>query len=257
MPADCFPMGRSDKRHSSVCWYCTEEEAYAREALKAKRRATWPDPASGRLVRRCFTCHEVKDLERDFGSLRLKKHPEWHHGKDRRCKVCRYREVRAREKTPAGKARRRMLVRRYQARHPDRVKARAKRYWQKVKNNPVRHAQINEDARMRKRLRREREGKIPVERKGSARLRQPKARSYLPVGPLLELVEGFIDRRRKEGSPETDSCRELRVDPRTVRAWRSGQYQSVRLGKADSIAVAAGTHISVVYPPEQFPALYA
>ena len=39
-------------RREVLCWTCTEEVAWALEADRAKRRATWIDPATGIVVRR-------------------------------------------------------------------------------------------------------------------------------------------------------------------------------------------------------------
>lgn len=242
-PAYALPRNRQlgSTRPAIVCWYCLETEAAALEVKKAKRRATWTDPATGVVVRRCAKCLEVKPLYSDY-YIRGLPCPNSVHPATGPCKACHD------EKTNA-----------YRERVPEKVAAwqreSTRRHHKAIMADPVRKAQYREDERIRRHIAAEAEGRKV--RRVRPRITQPTGPSYLPSEPLAALVTRRIDERvavahligeRRVNRGETQQvCDDLGVTIRTYTGWRSGEYPQVRIGMAERVLLRAGVDWFSVY----------
>ena len=236
-PVECFPPRSLSKdrltlseRRSTVCWFCIEDEAWTLDAKKAKRRATWIDPVTGVVMRRCSKCREVKPLSTGFYTKGLAC-PGSRWPASGACKSCKDATDRA-----------------YRKRVPEKAQAWARaasrRRYKKMMGDSLLHAQYCEDMRLRHRLRAEAEGRQV--RQVRPRVSQPTSSRVLPAAPLVALVDSIVDAR--EGTAGS-ICRDLGVSERTVREWRS-PGATVRVGTAERILLNAGVDWSDCYPAE-------
>jgi len=161
------------------------------------------------------------------------------------CKKCSDKHTRRYEtETEKGKARRRMLTARYQKAHPEKVRARNKRRWRRIKADPVLHAQVLEDARINRALRLEREGR-KVKSKPQPRFSQPDKLPRVPVAPLLELIDEL-----RGGGTEKEVARRLGVAPRTIYRWRHEMTEGLNVDTAERVLARVGKLWGEVFPSD-------
>ena len=269
-PAEAFPYRstrrprREDskiKRRSGTCadcWAEREREAEERRAQREMGRRTWRNE-SGRLVRRCSGCKQVKGLtRRNFYLIRSVPKGQrprpvdfgWH------CKPCttaRTTEInRRRANDPVTReemrAKRRAWQREWRRKNPEAYRAAQRRWRAKAIRDPEMHARMLENARIQHRLRRERAG-LPVREPRPNEL-ETSIGSNLPAKPLANVIERYVNRRQAllltRGVPKGESreviCEELGITSRTLRDWRSGGRRYVRAGAADVVLTALGLH---------------
>jgi hypothetical protein len=281
--ADGFPPEGRERRTrprktgrtgmSRVCWLCVEERAYAIEARGFQSRGrTWTDE-QGKRWRRCGDCgRKLRLIGRNFhvahkreGRKRLQYAREC-----RRCRKVRNtngRRVRARDP----KWRKRVADHQRQRLNSDpelRQKAReaAKRWKDKLKaTDPEGYARQLELTRINYRLKREREGKRV---RPSASLPKKAKRvtsvKWAPVEPLVAVLEGVVQQRRKVARELTGDfseatinalCRELRLPDRTWRLWREGGG-TTRVGHAEELLLKLDIAFEAVYSRDDHPELY-
>lgn len=255
-PRSEYPIGKSGKRISPVCMACIETEALERDAKKERRRATKVDPQTGRVIRRCPNCCEWKELKSGFyktkKATRGSKYP-----KPAVCKVCADAKKRAWEQDnpERHKATRREAAKRYRTRHVDQRHELDKQRWAKIKADPIKHAQILEDHRINRRIRKARRGQPTATQR--PRVSQPTGPSYLPSRPLIKLITARIDHQLRlnklsgteaEGQGIKAVCEALGTTDRTYRRWLAGEQISVRVGTAESILLRAGVEWHEIYP---------
>lgn len=266
-PADAFPVGgqtRQSKarrqgepstRRSAVCEGCWREERRERAAAAEERRATWEE--GGRLVRRCWSCREVRPFPEEFYAARASGE------RDHRCKQCAreqaQRWVEEVRTDPARLAefreRRAEQMRQWRARNPDRVYALNVAYHARLAQDPERYAARLEANRMDYRLRRERAGyHVPPVKESSPSLREPS----LPAAPLATALVSYL-RRNAPLNPETGEplanpvLEGMGIEPRTFYAWRVGERASVRFAVVDRALTAMGLNWWDVWDPAEHP----
>lgn len=255
VPED-FPIGKSYRRRSSICWVCQEVEAYVVEATREGRKATWK--VKGRTVRRCSDCRKVKRLSGGF--------PKRGGYRCRRCeskRVQRYVEALPEE---VRKAKKRDLQRRWRAENPEVYKAQVKRHYERVAQDPERKRKRLEDQRMHRRLRRERAGLTNRAGSYGAAMAETNALRRIPAEPLLGLIDArtaqreavnrFIgDDQQKQGAAG-EVCEQLRITLRAVYRLRHEQA-GVTVELAERVIVAADLEWEDVYSYDDHRDLYA
>lgn len=222
------------RRRSTVCLDCWAES----HRLQAERRSTWTRD-DGLRVRRCCECAEVFPLTSEHFYV------DGRNSLRNRCRACdrakqreAYHEMmkdpkraeRTRERTRAAK-------RRYAARHPDRVRQQQRDRMARLRSDPDVADQLRADARIDRRLRRERLGLA---------VRTPGARTpgsglpSVPARPLADAVVRYANSRRVRGVPRSleDVCAQLGIEPRTLYAWRVGERALAHFDIADAILQA-------------------
>lgn len=255
-PRSEYSIGKSGKRISPVCMTCIEAEAIERDARKDRRRATKVDQRTRRVIRRCAKCHEWKDLKRGYYKSQKAK-PGSKYPKPVVCKVCADANKRAWEQAHSErhKATHREAAKRYRARHPGRRHERDKKRWAAIKADPIKHAQVLEDHRINRRIRKARRGQATATQR--PRVSQPTGPSYLPSRPLMKLITARIDHQLRlnklsgteaEGKGIKAVCQSLGTTDRTYRRWLAGEQTSVRVGTAESILLKAGVEWHELYP---------
>lgn len=260
-PPDAFDFGPGGRRRKGVCRECEAREAAEREQRQAERRTTWKDPRTGRMVRRCSGCREVKPLATAFGWLnRAHTQRQWI---CRQCVSKRQTERRrARVKDPelaeAIRARERFYKRRWKARNPERHLAGVRRRIERRKLDPEQTARRQEADRMRYRLRAERNGTDPAEMKRARGATMTVEGEMMPTLPALPLAEaiGRALRRRPDSTVET-VCGEIGIPARTYTAWRAGERQSVQFDVADRVLTRLGLLWFDAYDADRFPEAHA
>jgi len=138
--------------------------------------------------------------------------------------------------------------------------AASRRYYAKVKADPVRWAAFLEDKRIDSRLRRERQG-LPVRELSSESYarRYGSGKGFGPYGnidarPLTRAINEWLDEERTSIGTAAMGlhtiiglARLAHVTERTLRRLLEGQDQCA-LNVADRIAIAIGSHLDVIYP---------
>lgn len=196
-------------------------------------------------MRRCSTCHEVKDVETEF--WRAKGEPL---DREYTCKSCKRaflaRLHQRRMRDPATRAELRRKGR-----------ERQKRRWQRIKADPERHRRFKEHRRMDDKLRRARKGALTrkVSRTPSDRKHPP----LLPAKPFAQYVVAYVDRRVNDpdgGCSHLGACQSIGIDDRTVRAYRADQYKWVRFGVVDKVLTATGASWEDIWSKAEYPEVH-
>jgi hypothetical protein len=200
------------------------------------------------VVRRCSRCEQVKVLQ-EFGD-------QSRPGICSDCRKAYYRALRrAGRIKPKEKEKERLRRKAEREASPERHRAAVRRWYAKMMADPEKHAAYLESARMGRRLRREREG-VPLDRQRKAKATMLRdTPRYLPSGPLVALLDRIVADRRAVARVTGDYseathdvvAKQLGVEPRTVRGWRSGTYPTVRVGKAEQVLLRAGVSWQEVY----------
>jgi hypothetical protein len=142
---------------------------------------------------------------------------------------------------------------RWRAKNPEAAKASRERYYEGVKQDPERRQRQNENARIARRLRRERDG-LPI----SERRRHEGERAQgkhlgsgrvhcKPVAAFMESLPGSL----------LEVCESIGIDDRIVRRWRTeedGPYATV--DSVQRVLDALDVQWWEVFDPSLFPGLY-
>jgi hypothetical protein len=261
-PKEAFDLGPSGWRRRGVCRACIEadgERPGYREQHAPRVEATYR--RNGVLYRRCSRCgREARLTAANYYVTRPR--VEGVQRFDYRCKPCARevgREKYRRQKESGERLARKREVgreaqRRYEQRHPDRVRAARKRYVARLKRQPTRWAERLDNRRIQAALRREAET-------GTARRQAPRADTprtvlterggMLPSGPLVALVES----RARGVVALTEACEALAIDERQYRSWKAGQR--VQLDVAERVIHAANLLWFDVYDEARWPEAHA
>lgn len=221
--------------------------------------ATFCDPDTGRWVRRCCLCVEVKDLERDFyrnttGPASGAK--DWSY----RCKGCDQEhakgiEKRQRQDAVAGvvvRIKDRQRKRQEREDNPEPHRQACRRHRERLRRDGKAWTRYLETQRIAYHLRKERGSGMTARRLSTARLNRD-ALPYLPAAPLLDLLETMAEAR---GCTMKDLAAEFGFSPRRLRGWRNGEYERTRFDVADRILTAVGLQWWDVWPAEDYPELH-
>jgi len=246
--ADAFAWGDGTKgrgvsrRRKGSCLECEAATRAAKELAakeRAAKRSSWEQ--DGVMMRRCSRCTAVKPLETGFyvdepAAKGMKRWRYW-------CKTCdakRSTEYKRRRFTgPEMRAKYAAWNREWRKRNPERYKAALKRYADKVKADPQRHAAHLENCRIAYRLRQESRGRsLDSIRKQRAHLPLP-ADTFgrLPALPIVRALESYA---RREAVDEASVCEFVGIDPRNLFAWRMGERQLVQFDVADRVLTGLG-----------------
>jgi hypothetical protein len=222
-----------------------------------RKKSTWTDETTGRTVRRCSRCGDVKDLETEF-ALRSPNHPYPSMRHEYVCIPC-HRLVSAekyarRVADPVRKAAlneywRRKAAERYRE-NPAAKRAADRLYRERVNADPERRQRFLETRRMAHALRKEREFGKPLRLVDLGVGEIQHGGPTLPGLPLAAAVERMVrravmaengpgpveDRERSGWGDET--CRQLGISPRAFFRWRRGL--NVELGPADAVLTRSG-----------------
>lgn len=258
-----FDMGPAGVRRLGRCRDCVARDAAESEQRAAERRATWLDPESGRMVRRCGRCREVQPLDEQHFAWANREHTEFQWW----CRPCatearasshrarmaedpeyaaRWREQQARLKrawNEANRERSREIQRRNRAR---------------VKRDPQRLRSRRERDRMRYRMRAERQGQdVTTMRRaaGTSRTVEREKGGHLPSAPLAKVIEARI--ARASGATMEEVCGNLGIHARMFTAWRSGERTSVQADVADRVIQNLGLLWFDLVDEEEDPDAYA
>ena len=237
-------MGRV--RATFICWPCTEERAWAANEY----RATWIN-SDGVVVRRCSRCREVKPLDTEHFYFKGKVCENSRHPATGPCKICHD-----------------AITAIWRAKHPEKVRAiwrqAGRRRYEKMKSDPVLHAQQREDERLARHLKAEQEGRRL--RKVKPTIQQPSERRWLPSEPLVAWIETKIENERsfnrltgigddnRNAGPVGEVCAALKIGERDLRRWRAGER--VNLDVAERVLLNAGASWAEVWPPDEYPSVY-
>lgn len=191
----------------------------------------------------CGHCGEVRPRrKRYFGMVRSPSGQRW----DSWCRECRRAHQAEQRKQPGALARRRVRERaRYQRIKDDQEFRRKQReasarWWARMPEE--RRVQIRQDARMRARLRRERDGRelaaIPIQSTACGAYRPAKNSDRLAIEPLLTVLPATF---HGGGDPSL---------ARALYRLRSGESKHTTLAVADAALCAIGRPdlLGVVYP---------
>jgi hypothetical protein len=268
-PARAFPwgdgatsrgVGPAVRRRRHVCAACLLQEQRERDIRAIKRRATWVSEETGRLVRRCRKCREVKDLETCFTNAKSDEGLTLAQRRSYRCKRCQAKDgherwLRLREDhewMELQRAKWREQARLYRAANPEAARANQARWARKVRANPERIARKREDDRIMYRLRQERKGRKVT------RVIKPAVDSgqshTLPAPQLATVIDRIIavegagnlfddlpvDPSDNSGKRTEIVCSRLGIPVRTLFAWRVGERQRVQFLLADRVLTRAG-----------------
>jgi hypothetical protein len=252
------------RRRRGVCQACIDQELREREEREqraADRRSTWT--VRGRRVRRCSKCGEVKDLENGFYVIR--RNPRIEYGY--RCRTCTIKaSVASKQRRLADPAtrdtereKRRRWQREWRPHNPEAYHAAQRRWAERMKADPERYARHLEACRLAWRLKRERDGADLSNIRALRVRRMPRDRTpgRLPVAPLVEVIDRAIrqaglDRDYQVGSTE-EFLRELGLEPRSVRRWRTGEFETVQFDIADIALTRLGLTWWDVWPADRYP----
>lgn len=247
------------RRRRGVCKVCLDEEAAARAARAqelAARRRTWDDPITGVTMRRCCTCEEEKVLDENFYVEARDRETGEIVGRSYNCKPCQIARASALLKKrredpitgPAVRAQYAAYQRASRKRNPVAYKAAQERWRRNRDADPEKRAAYLENARIRYRLKREREGHKPRFNVSTATMGAD-LMPRLPAQPLGELIFELA----QNGDGLTGTCAGLRVDPRNVFAWRTGERESVQFDVADRVLTASARTWWEVWPLDEYP----
>jgi hypothetical protein len=220
-------------------------------------RKTFVDPETGRVVRICRKCGELKDYERDF-AIALRGSDGSVTGRCYHCKPCNveYKRERTREKKKnpgwalKDTERQRVQRRKYRARDPEKARAQRRSYMDRVKANPQRHARFLEGRRIEYRLRAERLGRTVVALAG-AKMAQDSL-GQLPIEPLRPILRVEIARRESLEQFAAD----IGVASRTVKRWLV-ESDDIQFGSADHVLTALDRMWWEVWTEDEYPEAYA
>jgi hypothetical protein len=156
--------------------------------------------------------------------------------------------------------------RRWRHANPERARAQAKRYREKLKRDPVRLRRHRENERIAYRLRRERQvGRLGERQRQEGQRDEANATlPMLPARPLAEAVERVIAARQAvatngEGDEAMPAegreqvCETLGITDRALFDWKTGRRRMVRSDTADRVLVRSGLLWFDVWSPEQYP----
>lgn len=261
LPAEAFDMGPSGKRRRGICRDCTGREAAEREQQRAERRATWKDPESGQMVRRCSRCCLVHPLDDQHFAWADREHTElqwW-------CRACATAARAARHKERMGDPEYAARWREQQARQKrawnganrERVREIQRRNRERIKRDPVRLGRRQEADRLNYRMRAERRGRDVANMRrtpGASRTLEREQGGTLPAAPLAAAIGRRVE--RSEATTQ-EVCRDLGVNERTYTAWRSGERGQVQMDKADRIIQRMGVNWFDVFDGDVYPEAHA
>lgn len=223
------------------------------------RYTTFKSPWTSRWVRVCSHCHLPRDLGRTFYICRRKLKGNLT-DYDSVCKKCRIKSIQkiaaARVATPEGRAEQQAEWARHRKawrkRHPERSRAQIRRYRERLRKDPVRHAASLEIARINYRLKAEREGRGAIRAIASVRGADDLPR--VPVQPLLAVLSDIAD----DGEDSwTDLSESIGVSDRSMRRWKTGEVTDVSFDTADRILTALGLLWFDVWNEADFPEVHA
>lgn len=279
------PRGKTRKtRHrSTVCRACRRREYDQRRRARLRReanRATWAGPYGVRM-RRCSRCHgvAVECLGHYVEQHRPGKTPIYHAS----CKRCSVRRVTAlsaaKAQDPALRAevlaKRAEYRRRYREQNRDAYLAAQRRYRERLRQDPERHARHLENTRIAYRLRQERKGKPARQTSQPPKIKlvAREEQVLLPAAPLAAAVERAIASaqgvhlaevhtatgggRSQGGRSREDLCAKWGISSRTLRDWREEPGRQVQLATADRVLTATGLLWHDVYDPAEHPEVAA
>lgn len=221
------------------------------------KRTTFQDPETGRWTRVCCDCKQTKDLELDFYKARRVPRgdpTDWNY----QCKRCKVRQVgelaeRQRQDPKRGPELRAMytrLMREWRARNPERDHTNAKRYRERLRRDPQRHARYLETLRIGYRLRAERGG-----RKVRGQSTVIMARDHLPKLPARPLGDLLYEIASQNGGIK-GLCGELGLNERTVQRWRHGQASTVQFDQVDKVLTALNLTWWDIWDREHYPEVW-
>lgn len=255
-PPEAFDYGPTGKRRLGRCRDCIATEAAEREQRIAARRVTWQDPQTGRWVRRCGKCMEVKPLASGFNWANAE-HTECQY----RCRKCESKRTAARRKAliadpatrTAERAKRTAYAKAWRAKHPERYRAMTRAYRERKKRDAARMNRERQSARLRYRERAQAQGRDPkalkTSRLGPVRgTVEQEQGGHLPAAPLAAAIASRRGQRTIE-----QWCRDLGVPPRTYSAWRTGERGQVQMDLADRVMLRLGLNWFDVYDAERWP----
>lgn len=222
-PAEGFDLGPSNRKRLRVCRECMARENAEREQREAARRATWVDPHTGRIVRRCAGCREVKPLGSDYYIDR----PRAHSFAAKRAHYCKACTV----------ARTTEAHRQLRKRDPERASAlesaAQRRYRARLRADAERRERIKAVRRARYRRRRVEAGLSVRPPATPGELRTIRGDSKrLPAGPLVAVLERT---RARTGYSREEWCERIGVTPRSYGAWLTGERPTVDPDTADTV----------------------
>ncbi len=257
------------RRRSGICWTCQETAAWDYYHRAILTRTTWINE-DGVRVRICLDCEEVKPLASGFyvmqkaGTRDSRGHRVCTPRYSRKCRICHNADGDKKRKAAEGARARRIkrqraeATKRWRERHPDRYKRSKRKAMEKMKADPVRHAKFLEDRRIAYRLKHGEDV-----RSARPRVSQQESPSFLPVGPIEQLVTARVEVRRTvdrllgfDSLPGVigEVCNELGVEERSYFAWRKGERDSLRIGQAERIIARAGVDWTDVYSFDDYAA---
>lgn len=268
LPPTAFPWsdGRQargqrpgERKRRRVCKECVAREHADRAQRREKRRTTWVDPHTGRLVRRCSPCGEIKDLERDFyNTINPEKQPDWTKRKAYVCKGCTikrtgayFRRIMADPVTRAEyRAKHAGWRRAWRNRNRERDLESHRRWWQRMMADPERHRRYLESVRLGYHLRKERRGEQSRPRNSAQRPAAEEGFSALPAFPLGDAVCALAER---EGIDFATACARMETPERTVFAWVQREREIVQFDVADRALTRLDLFWWEVWPPDAYP----
>lgn len=226
------------RRRRGVCLECEAAEREAKRLAAEARRASWEQ--DGVVVRRCCKCGEVKPLEEDFyvtlpNATGMKR---WRYA----CRSCDNQRVDAYRrrmlKDSETRAKYAKWKRQWARRNPERYKAAQKRYADKIKADPKKHAAHLEACRIAYRLRQEAKGRNLDEiRRQRAQFPAHDQIARVPAEPLVHAIEAFA--RRMELT-DGEACEHVGIAARNLFGWRAGERRMVQFDVADRVLTRLG-----------------
>jgi hypothetical protein len=254
-PMDAFALCQSGLRHYRRCLSCMEADAYA---IDARKRTWW---RNGKRVRRCSICKKSKPLNRRRFPI-AKVSPSGRitdYGYACRPCTAARKALWAKRALAANDAhteklriQRRLTQKAWREANPEKKAASRRRWLERTKADPVRHAALLEARRIEHRLRAERAGRALDEQRSVAR--PPPSRCRVPSLPIVELMERMMDAREvvasaiNEPAPTIeDLCTEMGITSRNFRRWRDGEQPSMEIGTAERVLLRADVAWYEVY----------
>ncbi len=260
-PSKTPRMGRY-RRRSGVCQECWDREAAERaEAARvvAERQRAYRWLEDGVFVRRCRACDEVKVEAEGYytNGARRKDGTPRYQGKCKACLMAHKREqLREQMKDPHLAAKiiegRRERRQRWRKNNPEKYHAAQRRHRERVMADPERRARHLENRRIAGRLRREQEGHALAvsPTRTTAPAGPERGRRWLPLAPLLDLVQGRLRQAlvtdaglvvsAQKGMPTRRLvCEDLGISARTLSRWES-EGGKVEHDTADRVLTRAG-----------------
>lgn len=235
-----------------VCMACIEREAWALHdaGYLPHVRREWT--RKGVRMRFCIKCRKGKAVER---------FPDVKGVKTRTCRDCRKvlirgaKQAQLQREGDAVRERQARLARERRKRSPDarRKEREARQRWrEKMKADPRRHAEHLEADRLRRRMKKDEEGKGPG-KPAPGRMVPSGALPRVPAGPLvayfdkryeqLQAVEGVLE----EGKTTVKQfALDLGTDERTIRRWRE-EDGNITIALAEKVLLGLGVEWHEVY----------